>query len=436
MLLVSSTTCKKISLLASLWLCFFSLHAQTENSPYSRYGLGDLLPSQNILNRGMGGVSSAYSDFHTVNFTNPASYAKLKYTTLDFGLELDNRTLRTLNPPQKFSSSSPIISYIQLGLPLSQKRDWGMNIGLRPVTRVNYKIEEKSRVPGIDSLNTLYEGSGGSYEVYAGTGYGIKKLRLGLNAGFLFGSKNSATRKSFVPDSSDVFYYSSNHERQTNYSGFFLRGGIQYDIELDKRTLLRLGAHGNLKRKINATRDITASTISFNSTTGAIDTLDVALDQKNVKGIVEYPSNVGTGILFERPGRWLFGADFDYTSWNAYRFFDETDQLKDSWRLNVGGQIVPKPGKNYWSYVAYRAGFWYGTDYIAVQNRDLPVWGFTAGASFPMRKAAYTNQFSMINLGLEYGQRGNKENVMRENLFRISLGLSLSDIWFVKRKYD
>src|SRR5215208_6447305 len=114
MVLVSSTTYKKISLLGIIWMCFSTAQAQTENSPYSRYGLGDQLPSQNILNRGMGGISAAYSDFHTVNFLNPASYSKLKYTTLDFGLEVDSRTLRALDPPRKFSSASPIISYLQL----------------------------------------------------------------------------------------------------------------------------------------------------------------------------------------------------------------------------------------------------------------------------------------------------------------------------------
>ena len=50
--------------------------AQTENSPYSRYGLGDVLPSQNIMSRGIGGVSAAYADVISVNFQNPASYAK------------------------------------------------------------------------------------------------------------------------------------------------------------------------------------------------------------------------------------------------------------------------------------------------------------------------------------------------------------------------
>ena len=58
-----------------------------ENSPYSRYGLGDLIPAQNILSRSMGGLSAAYSDYQAVNFSNPASYTGLKITTLDIGLD-------------------------------------------------------------------------------------------------------------------------------------------------------------------------------------------------------------------------------------------------------------------------------------------------------------------------------------------------------------
>ena len=46
-----------------------------DNSPYSRYGLGDLTPNTNIVNRGMGSFSAAYSDPLSINFSNPASYA-------------------------------------------------------------------------------------------------------------------------------------------------------------------------------------------------------------------------------------------------------------------------------------------------------------------------------------------------------------------------
>src|SRR6187431_29608 len=60
-----------------------------DNSPYSRFGLGDQHPGTNIYNRGMAGLSAAYSDpridgindprnsryhYPSINFSNPASY--------------------------------------------------------------------------------------------------------------------------------------------------------------------------------------------------------------------------------------------------------------------------------------------------------------------------------------------------------------------------
>jgi hypothetical protein len=45
--------------------------------------------------------------------------------------------------------------------------------------------------------------------------------------------------------------------------------------------------------------------------------------------------------------------------------------------------------------------------------------------------------FSNINIGLEIGKRGTKYyNLVEENYINISVGLSLSDKWFVKRKFD
>src|SRR6187200_2987000 len=112
---------KKFGLVALIITFGGSLvQAQKENSPYSRYGIGDLVPSQNILTRGMGGTSSAYFDFQSINFVNPASYSRLKVTTFDFGVEIDSKTLRTIDPPSKFNGISPNISYLQLGFPLSQ----------------------------------------------------------------------------------------------------------------------------------------------------------------------------------------------------------------------------------------------------------------------------------------------------------------------------
>jgi hypothetical protein len=438
MLSASSTMCKKIKLLGILTVLATSiLHAQTENSPYSRYGLGDQLPSKNIISRGMGGVSSAYADVISVNFQNPSSYARLKRATFDFGVEVDSRTLKSINPPRKFSSTSPIISYIQLGFPLSTKKNWGMNIGLRPVTRINYSVErqEKFSDSQYDSLNTLFEGSGGTYEVYTGTGFSIKNLSVGFNVGYLFGSKDYSTKKYVLTDSSE-FLYPSMHTNNTNLGGVFVNGGLQYTIKVGKADMLRLGAFGSLKRHFKARNEETVQTFQENATTGEIDSIDV-ISKVSQTGKITYPGTFGVGLMYYKGDKWLLGADFTQTKWNDYRYFGAVDSVQDAWTFHVGGQILPSVtnAKSYWSRVTYRAGLWYGKDYVRVTD-DLPTWGVSVGFGFPMRPPSYSNQYSIINTAFEFGQRGNNSNVIRENFFKISVGLTLSDIWFIKRKYE
>jgi len=46
------------------------------------------------------------------------------------------------------------------------------------------------------------------------------------------------------------------------------------------------------------------------------------------------------------------------------------------------------------------------------------------------------NQYNAVNLSFEFLKRGNNENLLKENAFRLSLGLNFTDLWFVKRKYE
>ena len=425
---------KKIRLLAMVGCCLISLaKAQTENSPYSRYGIGDFLPGQNILNRGMGGIAAGYADIRSVNFANPASYARLVTTTLDIGVELGSKTLRATNPVRKFSAFDPNITYLQLGVPL-KKPNGGVALvfGLRPVTAIKYKIERRERLPGIDSVQTLFEGTGGSYKVNTGLAFRIKNLSVGVNAGYFFGSKNFSTRRIFINDT--VAYYKSNHETNSNFGGFFIDGGLQYTINFSKNFLVRLGAMGNMATNMNGTKDIIRETFEYaNDGTFRIDSV---YEEKEIEGIVEMPSSYTFGILLNRIDKWMFGLDYVASKWSEYRYFGETDLVNDSWEIRGGGQLQLKPAKSYWTYAAYRVGFTYGKDYINADGTQLPKWSVSFGVALPMRQVAYTYQSAIINTSIEFGQRGNNQNVVRENFFRLAIGLSLSDIWFNKRKYD
>jgi len=428
-----------------------------ENSPYSRYGLGDLTPNHNIFTRGMGGISAGVFDYMSnyqglsgANFTNPATLGNINTTVFDLGAEADIRTLKSANPVKKFTSANSFFSYLNLAFPIAsakmKKKDinWGLSFGLKPVTKINYKIQKDARLNNIDSLSTLYEGSGGTNQAYIGTGMKIKHFSFGVNAGYMFGNKDYSTRLIFINDT--VAYAKSNTANQTHFGGFFINGGMQYEAILNKDKknefpkILRFGIYGNLQQKLKATRDDTKETFSYDAN-GATYRVDSVYDQKDIKGTIEYPSNFGAGFSYQDE-HWLFGADFEMTKWANYRYYGQPDLVQNNWVVRVGGQYYPAkqntPVKNYFSFVRYRAGFYYGPDYIKT-NSSRPDYGFTLGTGMPLtslQRLSYTTEYVMLNTALEVGGRGDKQNNIRENTVRFSIGISMNARWFRKLKYD
>ncbi|MGB4845415.1 MAG: hypothetical protein WBP16_13190 [Ferruginibacter sp.] len=421
-----------------------------ENSPYSRYGLGDLTPNHNIFTRGMGGISAGIADNRSINFTNPASLSSTYNTIFDVGTEIDYRILKSSNPAKKFTSANTFISYLQMAFPLTtpkmakKEMAWGMSIGLKPVSKINYKIETNERIPGIDSLNTLYEGSGGVNQAFLGTGFRIKNFSIGINAGYMFGNKNHSTILTFISDS--TFYYTSNSATNTSFGGLFINGGMQYNINLAKDEKgnvtknLRLGLYGNMQQSINASSDKIREIIFYDPNGGFIR-IDSVYDEKNVKGKIKYPAMVGFGFAYQNLS-WLLGADFEYGNWNNYRYYGQSDQVQNNWTFRAGAQYYPAkentPVKKYFNFVKYRAGFYYGPDYINT-NKKRPEYGFSIGAGMPLtslKRISYTGEYVVLNTALEVGNRGNKQTNLRENIVRFSIGLSMNARWFQKPKYN
>jgi hypothetical protein len=429
------------------------------NSPYSRFGLGDIVPATNVTTRGMGGLSAGYADVISVNFSNPASYSQFQAfkeqrskkissgrVILDLGVNVDTRTLIKPNTPNKFTSSDAVFSYLQVGVPL--RKNWGLSFGIRPVNRIGYLINQQGilRDAGtgnvIDSLAvTEFEGTGGSFLPTIGTGFAIHKFSAGFNVGYFFGRRETNTRRTIFNDS--IAYAASNHSTKTSFNDIFFNAGIQYIDTLSKGktqlTIIRFGISGNWQQKLKASQDILRQTFT-RSTIGEILQIDSVYAQNGTKGTIVYPASYKAGFMIQNTkedGRgWLFGLDYTQTQWSNYRFYGQSDSVQNNWQINAGGQITPKPGSNFFSRVSYRFGVFAGPDYIKVQ-KSLPQFGASFGLGLPVRQSRLSpSQFSMVNVGFEYSKRGNNNNLLKENMFRVSLGLNLTDLWFGKRKYD
>ena len=438
---------------------FFLVNAQAQqNSPFTRYGIGELYNSQHAISRALGGLSAAYADGlnnnvgQGVNFNNPATYSSLYLVTLDLGVTIDSRTLISNNPTGKFTSNNFVPSYLAVGIPLKRAKGWGMAFGLKPVSSINYSIEQRERTAG-DSLQTLYQGSGGLNQVFVGISKKWNTFSIGFNTGYNFGRKEINTRKTFINDT--IPYYQSLNSSTTTFSGVFLSGGLQYEFSLGKKVnvetkttdnyLLRLGLTGTLQQKLNATQDLTRQTYTV-GTNGDVK-IDSVLDQNGIKGQVLLPSTYAAGVTLHKTSitprgvfeLWSIGLEYTATQWTKYRFFDQADKLADSWQYKLGIQFAADPvsGQNYWGTVNFRTGVYYGKDYINPDGAGLKQYGVSFGAGLPIKKwSNYNQQFTVLNTALQFGKRGSSVNNVTENYVQFTLGMSLSDLWFIKRRYD
>ena len=442
----------KIFFLFSLILFSANLFAQS-NSPYSRYGLGDLSAGGNVTSRGMGGISAGYADVISINFNNPASYSQFQAfieqrskklssgrVVLDVGTSLESRSLIAPNTPNKFTSNDLLFSYVQVGMPL--RKNWGLSFGIRPLSRISYLINRDDSLKDPVSGNTItraitqFRGTGGSYLPSIGTGFAIKNFSAGFNVGYLFGNRENTALRNFVDT---IEYASSEQTINTSFGHLFFNAGAQYHIKLNKNTLLRLGISGNLRQIIKGTQDRLVQTYTLGSA-GEELRVDSVYENNGIRGQITYPSSYKAGFVLQRfntnNSSWLFGVDYTANKWSEYKFFGQKDSVQDNWMLNAGAQFNPRPQSNYFSNVTYRFGFFTGRDYIQVQNK-LPLLGASFGVALPVRPSRYAPyQGTVFNLGFEYTKRGNNNNLLKENLIRVSLGLNLTDLWFGKRKYE
>ncbi len=460
----STKSFKYILLMISYLGLVGGVNAQ-DNSPYSRYGIGDLVPQTNIVTRGMGGISAAYIDNLSVNFNNPASYASFQAfrekknkkmasgrAIAEFGVNVDRRNLQEPGNENNFVVSNALFSYVQVGVPL--RPGWGMGFGIRPVSRISYNILRTERLydpitgNNVDSSATLFEGDGGSYLANWGTGFTLyqgdrkgmeEKLSMGIQVGYLFGRKDFTSRRTLINDSVD--YAQANYETLTNYSNLLFTAGIQYRLPLTSKLALTIGAFGRPGATLNARQDRVRETYRYNESSGNLR-VDSISDVRDVKGKVTLPASYTFGILLQKfavpnkEGGWILAADYTQTNWDKYRFYGQADSVRSNYSLHLGGQWSPVPQRGYFSNVSYRLGCVLGPDYVRVGN-TLSQLGFSAGLGLPVpisRQAP--NQVTFVNMAFEMNRRGNDTNVLRETMYRFSLGFSLSDIWFAKRRYD
>jgi hypothetical protein len=106
---------------------------------------------------------------------------------------------------------------------------------------------------------------------------------------------------------------------------------------------------------------------------------------------------------------------------------------RDAKKWTIGGYFIPNYASftSFWSRVVYRVGIRSEQMSAVINNIPLTETGISFGLGLPL------GGLSNANIGLELSQRGQKDSgLVQETIVALRVGLSLNDIWFVKRKYN
>lgn len=415
-------------------LCIlFSTHLLAQegtSSPYSFYGIGDIKFKGSVENRSMGGISVLPDSIH-INIQNPAQLAGLKLSGLALGGTYANT--KSLSEDQEGKSRRTSLDYMAVGLPLGKI---GIGFGLIPFSSVGYKISKTTQVTNISgdtirSVYSKYNGIGGVNKVFLGFGYSLtKKINIGANMQYNFGTIETTG----LLYQTDLQYGS----RKTNISEL---SGVNFDIGATYQTKLKgkLSLFSSLiftpesKLKLSNARNIQIVQLLSSSAISVIQSENIAVGNSTIK----LPSKLALGTGFGEIKKWLLGTEVTFinNSVMSNRFDNITNSsFENSIRYSLGGYFIPNYNSyaTYYKRIVYRGGLRYENTGLVIENKSITDFAANVGLGLPL-----IGTFTNVNIGLEVGKRGTTyNNLVQENYFNISVGLSLSDKWFVKRKFD
>jgi hypothetical protein len=415
---------KKIIVGVVLLISTLSFGQEGTASPYSFYGIGDVKFKGAIDNRSMGGVS-VFSDSIHVNLQNPASFSKLRLTTFTVAGNYNSVGLKTSSESERAQRTT--LEYLVVAMPISKK--FGASIGLLPFSSVGYKIQNLNSEPG--QVNNLYDGSGGVNRVFAALGYSITPhLSIGADLNYNFG--DIATKNSTYITGVEL---GTREINESNISGVNVNFGLMYSRKVsEKHTLFSSFVYAP-EGKLNLQNQRTIATVLFSPVFGEIPQVEEEIPVSNTR--LKIPSKFGFGLGFGEEKKWGIGAEvtFQESSQFGNRFNDiQNASFENSQKISVGGFYIPNYSSftSYFKRVTYRGGFNYENTGLLLNNEQINNYGITFGLGLPV-----TGSFSNINLGVEFGKRGTTNaGLIEENYLNVSIGLSLNDKWFVKRKYE
>lgn len=413
---------KQIFKLLFLIIPFSVISQNVSNSPYSRFGFGELQSSYSAIHSAMGEVGVAINSPVGINTINPASYAfvfKQRFT-MQAGLSHQTNLMEAGGISQVVNTTK--FNYLKMGFPVT--RWWGSSFGLLPFSETAYSFNDSNSDP---DATYSFNGNGGLSRFYFGNGFRpIKNLSIGVNVNYLFGSIETNREVIF----SDPSFLNAKANEETIINGLSYDFGLIYTQSV-KDWRVNLGLTYDNGSSLNAERNLFTQTFRVVNLSQVLE--DTIQFIRLEEGELVLPTSLGYGFSLVND-KWTIAAEYTTKNWSEFELFGTNDNLQNSSKLSLGAEFIPeiKAINKYHKIVRYRLGFYNAQTYLNLNNQSIDQYALTLGLGLPLRRSG-----ALLNLSAQVGRRGTTDyNLIQDSFVNFKIGFVLSDIWFIKRKFD
>lgn len=390
------------------------------NSPYTRYGLGELSDQAFAHNAAMGGIGYALRSSEQINVMNPASYSAVDSLSFMFDIGMGLKSSNYQENGYKTNAKNASFDYLAMQFRLHPRV--GFAVGFTPYSNVGYKFSRTSDIENSDDVtltNTFY-GDGGLQQIFGGIGFKIlDNLSIGANVGYLYGEIDYQTLATLSNGGDQTTTYNN-----ISINSYIANFGLQYTQKLSKTDKVTLGLVYGLGHDLKSTE-----TKGIQVTDGSSYS---ELTEETIKDSYGIPSTFGAGLTWQHKQNLTVGADYTLQQFENVKYDNSTDFYKNRTRIGAGIEYMPSLyGRNYLSRIRYRAGAYYSSSYMKLPEYDGPKeWGVSAGFGLPLHLFQRNTVLSIT--GQYVRVLPSVKGMLSENRFVLKLGLTFNEHWFMK----
>ena len=369
----------------------------------------------------MGEVGTGTVSLWNLNY-NPAFLPFNTFTIYQVGIEMDRRNISSNAVDGKKVAGG--LKSLNLAFPVIIGK-WTTAISVSPYSTSNYASYSTTELTSDVTATTRYNGSGGVSSIAWANGVKLGKgFYAGLKYNVMFGSvqnKESTIVSTSILD--EIFSsYETSLVENSSYSGSKLDLSLGYrkTVGTSNDRIINLGIIYERSSELTGLRDQWEET----------NAVEERFIFENIEANLQTPSVWSIGGSYQFRNKFSIGSDVVRMNWSNDQLTN--DNLRNTTKISFGGEYTPDIASvnNYWRRITYRAGVNFGPIPYTINGRTINEFGINFGGSVPFG-------YSKLDLAFKYGQLGTLNNdLVRETYFRIVIGASINDRWFIKRRYD